>query len=121
MGSLAPTMERAAERGVSGAIVMAVLSVLLAGASAYGATAFTIEGSQFLVYLTFLPPAGMALIGAGFEVAAAASSRDRGRRFLEIGLILLGTSLAWLAFCGVLAAGADLLSSNGGAEGVGHN
>ena len=114
-------MDRAAERGVSGAIVMAALSVLLAGASAYGATAFKIEGNQFLVYLTFLPPAGMALIGAGLDVAAAASPRARSRRFLEVGLILFGTALGWLAFCGVLAAGADLLSTNGGAEGVGHN
>jgi hypothetical protein len=112
-------MERAAERGVSGAIVIAVLSVLLAGAAVYGATVFTIDGDQFLVYLTFLPPAGLALIGAGLDVAAAASPRDRGRRYLEIGLILFGAALAWLAFCGVLAAGADLLSTHGGAEGVG--
>jgi hypothetical protein len=114
-------MERAAERGVSGSIVMAFLSVALAGASVYGATALTIEGTQALVYLTFLPPAGLALIGAGLDIAAAMSPRARGGRLLEIGLVLFGASLAWLAFCGVLAAGAALLSSNGGAEGVGRN
>jgi hypothetical protein len=114
-------VERAAERGVSGAIVMAVLSVALAAAAAYGATVFEIEGTQALVYLTFLPPAGLALIGAGLDIAAAMSPRTRSRRLLEIGLVLFGASLAWLAFCGVLAAGAALLSSNGGAEGVGRN
>jgi hypothetical protein len=31
------------------------------------------------------------------------------------------TQDVWLAFCGVLAAGAALLASNGGAEGVGHD
>ncbi len=100
---------------------MAVLSVALAGAAAYGATAFEIEGNQGLVYLTFLPPAGFAVIGAGLDIAAAMSSRDRSRRLLEIGLVLFGTALAWLAFCGVLAAGADLLGSNGGATGVSRN
>ena len=100
---------------------MAMLSVVLAGAAIYGATAFEIEGTQALVYLTFLPPAGLALIGAGLDVAAAMAPRDRGRRLLEIGMILFGASLAWLAFCGVLAAGADLLSVNGGAEGVGRD
>jgi hypothetical protein len=114
-------VDRAAERGVSGSIVIAFLSLALAGGSAYGATAFTIEGTQALVYLTFIPPAAFAVIGAVLDITAAFSPPDRGRRLLEVGLILLGTSLAWLAFCGVLAAGADLLSSNGGADSVGRN
>src|SRR4051794_32918717 len=100
---------------------MAFLSVALAVGAIYASTIVKIEGTQALVYLTFLPPAGMALIGAGLDVAAAMSPRDRSRRLLEIGMVLFGTSLAWLAFCGVLAAGADLLGSNGGAEGVSRN
>ena len=113
-------MSRTAERGVSGAVTIAVLSLAIAAASCYGATAFEISGAQALVLITFVPPAAMAVVGACLDLAAATRSGQQARRLLEIGLVLFGLSLGWLAFCGVLAAGAAVLSSKGGAGGVSH-
>jgi NO-binding membrane sensor protein with MHYT domain len=100
---------------------MAVLSLALAAGCCYGATAVKIEGNQVLVLLTFIPPAVTSVVAAGLDLAAAMRSGRSARRLLEVGLVLFGISLGWLAFCGVLAAGADLLGANGGAAGVGNN
>lgn len=95
---------------------MAILALALAGGAAYGATAFEIEGAQALVLVTFVPPAVLAVAAAGLDLAAAMTPGSRGRRLLEIGLVLFGISLGWLAFCGVLAAGAAALSSGEGKD-----
>lgn len=95
---------------------MGLLSLVLAGAAAYGATAFEIEGAQPLVLITFLPPAALGVIAAILDFTAAMKTGPTSRRLLEFGLIAFGLSLGWLAFCGVLAAGADLLG--GGVSGV---
>jgi hypothetical protein len=100
---------------------MAILSIAVVAASCYGATAFEIRNAQALVLITFLPPAAMAAIAAVLDLIAATKPGQTGRRLFEVGLILFGLSLGWLAFCGVLAAGAAVLSSNGGAGSVGQN
>jgi hypothetical protein len=99
---------------------MALLSLAVAGASVYGATAFEIKNAQALVLITFVPPAVLAGAAAVLDVVAATRSGRQASRLFEVGLILFGISLGWLAFCGVLAAGASVLSSNGGAGSVGH-
>jgi hypothetical protein len=100
---------------------MAVLSLVVAAASCYGATVFEIRNAQALVLITFVPPAVMAVLAAVLDLVAAMKPGQAGRRWFEVGLILFGLSLGWLAFCGVLAAGAALLSSNGGAGSVSQN
>jgi hypothetical protein len=100
---------------------MAVLSLVVAGASCYGATAFEIKNAHALVLITFVPPAAMAVVAACLDLVAAVKPGQAGKRWFEVGLILFGLSLGWLAFCGVLAAGAAVLSSNGGAGSVGQN
>jgi hypothetical protein len=100
---------------------MAVLSIAVAAASCYGATAFEIKDSQALVLLTFLPPAAMAVTAAILDLVAAMKPGKQGKRLFEVGLVLFGLSLGWLAVCGVFAAGAAVLSSNGGAGSVSQN
>jgi hypothetical protein len=100
---------------------MAVISLALAAASCYGATSFEIDGAQPLVLVTFLPPAAIAVIAAGFDLVAALRAGRKARRMFEVGLVLFGISLGWLAFCGVFAAAAAALSSSGGAGNVASN
>ncbi len=102
-------MSQAAARRVSGALTMAFAALALAGGSAYAATVVEIDGLDGLVLLTFAPPGAMALIAAGLDIAAAMTGGAKGRRLFEVGLVMFGISLAWLALCGVLAAGAAVL------------
>ncbi len=95
--------------GVSGAVPMALLALALAACAAYGATAVEIGDLPALVLITFVPPAGLALIAAGLDIAAATTGGAKGQRLFEIGLVLFGISLGWLALCGVMAAGAAVL------------
>ena len=88
---------------------MALLSLALAGGSAYAATVVDIADLPALVLLTFVPPAALALVAFVLDVAAAMTGGAKGRRLLEIGLIMFGVSLGWLALCGVMAAGAAVL------------
>jgi hypothetical protein len=91
---------------------MALLALALAAGSAYAASAVDIGDLPALVLVTFVPPAGLALIAAGFDIAAATTGGAKGRRLFEVGLVLFGISLGWLALCGVMAAGAAVLEPN---------
>lgn len=105
-------MAQTATRGVSGAVTMALLALALAAGSAYAATAVEIGDLPALVLVTFVPPAVLALIAAGLDIAAATTGGTKGRRLFEVGLVLFGISLGWLALCGVMAAGAAVLEPN---------
>jgi len=107
----------AAERGVSGAVTMGIVSLLVAAGSVYGALVFEIEDAQALVLVTFVPAAALGVIAALLDFAAAMKSGETSRRLLELGMVAFGLSLGWLTFCGVFAAGADLLG--GGVDGTG--
>ena len=102
-------MAQTATRGVSGAVPMALLALALAAGSGYAATVVEIADLPGLVLITFVPPAVLALLGAGFDIAAAMTGGAKGRRLFEVGLILFGVGLGWLALCGVMAAGAAVL------------
>ena len=91
---------------------MALLALALAAGSAYAATAIEIGDLPALVMVTFVPPAALALIAAGLDIAAAMTGGAKGRRLFEVGLVLFGISLGWLALCGVMAAGAAVLEPN---------
>ena len=91
---------------------MAFAALALAGASTYAATVVEIDGVPALVLLTFVPPAALALVSAALDIAAAMTGGAKGRRLFEVGLVMFGLSLGWLALCGVLAAGAAVLEPN---------
>lgn len=102
-------MSHAANRRVSGAVTMAFLAFALAAGSTYAAATIEIGDLPALVLLTFVPPAALGLIAAVLDIAAAVTGGARGRRLFEVGLVMFGLSLGWLALCGVLAAGAAVL------------